>query len=519
MSSQGELHDMRKLVVVAFVTAAPAVWADPAATVAPAPAPAPEASTTATVVESSPGPSKMEIGVYVGGFISNYYHQFYDTSKMMVPAQLNQVAPMFGARYAYFPHRNVGIEGEGSVTLESTQDTGDSVAIYRLGAQGIFQIPARVTPFVAAGFGMWHSTSDALGDSTHFPLHVGAGVRFFATDNIVLRADIRLYRGPSWDDPYTLNASYGEFAIGMSWIPQAASAAPVVVKEDPDPDHDGVVGAADLCPNEYGTNPDGCPTRDKDGDGIPDAKDKCADQPETINGYQDEDGCPDSIPDTDGDGINDLNDKCKTEPEDKDGFQDQDGCPDLDNDNDGVMDAKDKCPNVPGPVENDGCPDTDKDGDGVVDRLDNCPDEPGTAENHGCKKKQLVAITKDQLKILDQVRFQTGSAKLLPVSRALLDNIARVMLAHLEIWKVKVEGYTDNVGKPERNQKLSQDRAQSVVDYLVKTGKIAPERLEAIGHGQDNPIGDNATAKGREANRRVEFNIVSQDAPTPPPSK
>ena len=170
-----------------------------------------------------------------------------------------------------------------------------------------------------------------------------------------------------------------------------------------------------------------------------------------------------------------------------------------------------------GPVENSGCPDTDADKDGIVDRLDNCPDEAGTEKNHGCKAKQLVVITKDQLKILDQVHFVTGSAKLARTSNALLDNIARVMLAHLEIWKVKVEGYTDNVGKPDRNQKLSEDRAQSVVDYLVKKG-VAPERLQAIGHGQDNPIGDNKTAKGRGANRRVEFNIVSDDSSAAAPA-
>ena len=212
-----------------------------------------------------------------------------------------------------------------------------------------------------------------------------------------------------------------------------------------------MLGDADKCPNEPGPGtPDGCPVKDRDGDGIYDNVDKCPDQPETVNGYQDQDGCPDTVPDTDGDGIDDLHDKCPTEPEDKDGFQDADGCPDPDNDGDGVLDAKDKCPNVAGPVENAGCPDVDTDGDGIVDRLDNCPNEPGTAANHGCKAKQLVTFTKNQLQILDQVRFQTGTAKLSKASNALLDNIARVMIAHLEIWKIKVEGHTDNVGKSEK---------------------------------------------------------------------
>jgi outer membrane protein OmpA-like peptidoglycan-associated protein len=107
------------------------------------------------------------------------------------------------------------------------------------------------------------------------------------------------------------------------------------------------------------------------------------------------------------------------------------------------------------------------------------------------------------------VKFVTGSAKLSPASNKLLDNVAKVLLSHLEIWKVKVEGHTDNVGDPAKNMKLSQDRAQSVVNYLVKKG-VAPERLEAVGHGDTKPVDDNATKKGKAANRRVEFNIVSE---------
>jgi outer membrane protein OmpA-like peptidoglycan-associated protein len=461
-----------------------------------------------------PGPGKIEAGVYMGGFISNYFHQFYDTSLTFPNGQrplLETLSPEIGARFAYFFNKWVGVEGEGEVILTSTDTTGQSAQIYGLGAQVIAQYPMRFTPFVNAGFDLMHISSDmdVLGSATKWPIHVGGGARLFVTPSIAIRADIRLLRGPSEQAPYTLNASYGEFNVGVSFVPGGHGAATKHV-EDPDPDHDGVIGAADLCPTEPGNgSPDGCPTHDKDGDGIPDDKDKCPEQAETINGYEDTDGCPDTIPDSDGDGINDVQDLCKDQPEDKDGFMDEDGCPDPDNDNDGILDAKDKCPNVAGPVENGGCPDTDADKDGVPDRLDNCPDEPGTAENHGCKAKQLVVITKDQLKILDQVHFATGTAKLAKTSDALLDNIARVMTAHMEIWKVKVEGYTDDVGKPDKNLKLSQDRAKAVVDYLVKHG-VAPERLEAAGHGQDSPIGDNKSAAGREANRRVEFNIVPE---------
>ncbi len=98
---------------------------------------------------------------------------------------------------------------------------------------------------------------------------------------------------------------------------------------------------------------------DRDGDGIEDLVDRCPDEPEDKDGFQDADGCPDL--DNDGDGIPDSRDKCPNEAEDKDGFQDADGCPDPDNDGDGIPDTIDKCPNGPedkdGFQDADGCPD------------------------------------------------------------------------------------------------------------------------------------------------------------------
>src|SRR6185503_17647656 len=106
---------------------------------------------------------------------------------------------------------------------------------------------------------------------------------------------------------------------------------PVKPVVDQDPDHDGIVGAADKCPNDAEDmdgfqDADGCPDRDNDNDGIPDATDKCPNQAEDKDGFQDADGCPD--PDNDGDGVPDATDKCPTEPETKNGYQDADGCPD-----------------------------------------------------------------------------------------------------------------------------------------------------------------------------------------------
>ncbi|HEY4238831.1 MAG TPA: OmpA family protein [Kofleriaceae bacterium] len=98
-----------------------------------------------------------------------------------------------------------------------------------------------------------------------------------------------------------------------------------------------------------------------------------------------------NIGDRDGDGLKDDVDKCPDDPEDFDGFEDEDGCPDPDNDRDGVLDVDDKCPLVPGPVENQGCPISkvgDRDGDGIPDNIDKCPDDPedkdGFQDEDGC---------------------------------------------------------------------------------------------------------------------------------------
>lgn len=110
------------------------------------------------------------------------------------------------------------------------------------------------------------------------------------------------------------------------------------------------------------------PDMDPDGDGIQGAYDRCPEQPETQNGFEDADGCPDELPrpkrvDADGDGIPDAQDRCPQFPEDKDGFEDEDGCPDPDNDQDGVQDTRDRCPAEPetrnGFQDEDGCPDSD----------------------------------------------------------------------------------------------------------------------------------------------------------------
>ncbi len=245
---------------------------------------------------------------------------------------------------------------------------------------------------------------------------------------------------------------------------------------------------------------------DTDGDGLKDDVDQCPTEPEDLDGFEDDNGCPDT--DNDQDSVLDVNDGAPNDPEDEDGFEDEDGVPDLDNDDDGIADVDDKCPNDAGPPESKGCPDPDRDGDGVPDRVDNCPDEPGTVENQGCQDKQLVEIKEGRLEILDKVYFRTNSHRILPRSFPLLKNVAQVLDAHPEIALVRVEGHTDERGSTKYNLKLSDRRAKSVQRFLVNQG-VASRRLQAEGFGEGRPVVPGASTDDDHArNRRVEFNIV-----------
>jgi outer membrane protein OmpA-like peptidoglycan-associated protein len=248
--------------------------------------------------------------------------------------------------------------------------------------------------------------------------------------------------------------------------------------------------------------------KDRDEDGLPDGDDRCPKDPEDFDGFEDDDGCPES--DNDQDGILDANDGAPNEAEDRDDFEDEDGIPDYDNDGDGILDADDRCANEPGVAVTKGCPDPDTDGDGVPDRVDNCPNEAGLRVNMGCLKPQLVEIHYDHLGISKKVYFGTGKSRIQKRSNDLLDNIAAVLQAHPEILLVEVEGHADPRGSEEFNLKLSHRRAVAVVTYLVKKG-IAGDRLIAKERGEAAPARPDAvTDLEHEANRRVQFRIFAR---------
>jgi OmpA-OmpF porin, OOP family len=395
------------------------------------------------------------------------------------PSPDNAVA--FGVRLGYWFTPRVGVEAEAAaMPTEAQSGTATSeqfIVGYRL--SGILQFNAgRVLPFVLAGAGGESNSSerdDILLDDTDVVFHAGAGAKFAIGEEWGIRADARLLLPPSSESD-GVTADF-EGLIGLYKM-FGGPAAPV------DTDGDGLLGDADRCPNEAEDkddfqDDDGCPDTDNDGDGVADANDRCPAEPETVNQVDDTDGCPEK--DEDGDGVYGAADQCPAEAEDKDGFEDGNGCPDADND-----------------------------GDGLADGSDHCAAEPetknGFKDEDGCPDEVPVAVQKFTGAIKG-INFQINSAELTGGSSTTLDEAVKVLQEYTDI-RLEIGGHTDNNGPEEYNRRLSQRRADKVKAYFVGKG-IAADRLEAKGYGPDKPVADNNTREGKVQNRRVEFTLLS----------
>jgi OOP family OmpA-OmpF porin len=202
--------------------------------------------------------------------------------------------------------------------------------------------------------------------------------------------------------------------------------------------------------------------------------------------------------DSDFDGVPDDIDQCPNTL--RTVYANEFGCA-PDSDKDGIPDAVDKCPWTKAGLEIDerGCA-VDKDEDGVLNYLDMC---------HGTKlgtKINAAGCAISQVVILGGVTFKSSSAQLIGDSSSILDETVKQLKAHADL-QVVVAGYTDNRGKESLNKRLSQQRAEAVMKYLVNGG-IKSSRLTAKGYGPADPVASNNTAEGRAANRRVELHIL-----------
>ena len=219
-----------------------------------------------------------------------------------------------------------------------------------------------------------------------------------------------------------------------------------------------------------------------------------------LNTDSDGDGVSERDGDGDGDRIGDKTDQCPNTPM---GVPvDRVGCS-LDSDGDGVTTDKDRCPGsrIGAVVDMYGCA-RDDDGDGVPNHLDRCPNTKAGVRTdfNGCEFKDIIR--------LPGVNFETGIDRLLLGTESILVNAAATLKKHSDL-QIEVAGHTDSVGQGDANYGLSERRAKTVRDYLIRYG-VAADRLTARGYGESQPISDNDTAQGRAANRRVELRIVNR---------
>jgi OmpA-OmpF porin, OOP family len=138
----------------------------------------------------------------------------------------------------------------------------------------------------------------------------------------------------------------------------------------------------------------------------------------------------------------------------------------------------------------------DSDRDGVKNKVDQCPGTPDGAnvDSRGCWA-------------IYDVNFDSGKSVIKPQYYGILEEIIEVMNVDPDV-KIQIDGHTDSQGDDAYNQKLSQQRADAVMNYLTTNG-VSAFRLRAIGRGEGQPIGDNSTSQGRALNRRIEF-VVSK---------
>ncbi len=389
---------------------------------------------------------------YVGGY-------FYEGNQDLKNSAL------FGLRAGYNFTRNLGIEGFASYTQSEIDDsyysgTSPWQNIYNFGVEAIYHFmpEGRFVPFVAMGLGGVHYEEahnykahygfpeyGKIFEATKLAVDYGAGMKYFLTDNIALRADVRhiLPLNGRWNNPhYIHNELQATFGVNFAFGGGRSVPVQEAQIEEPAAPVAAVVSSADA-----------------DKDGVPDAQDDCPRSP--VGAVVDKRGC---LPDDDEDGILDYEDHCLNTPA---GVKvDIDGCP-SDSDFDGVSDYQDKCPRTPHgtPVDEKGCP---------------------------LKNKSMLL----------KMEFDSDQAVIKKKYRGELQRVADFLKKNPKATATIV-GHTDSTGNRRDNIKLSKARADSIRTYLIQNFGIRASRVKALGYGPDRPVASNNTAEGRQKNRRV----------------
>ncbi|MBL4684245.1 MAG: OmpA family protein [Nannocystaceae bacterium] len=276
------------------------------------------------ILDCVPTNHTLEVGMHIGGFIVAKNHGLFDAGVAPQP-DIRRMNADIGWRLLYLPIPYVGVGLEATVmpTRSPSEDVG--ATMYSIRGYVAGQAPWRITPTFIMGGGLLGINSDnELLNSGDGVFYYGPGGKFYINDWVAVRIEGRHL--VSSDGNNGKRAHYGEIFAALDltlrigkWVerrdrkrnkdrdgdgyPDDDDRCPDLYAEDAwgcpenlDSDKDGIVDSRDKCPKQWGDSASGCPVRDEDGDGILDSADGCVDEPETYNGFEDDDGCPDDMP-------------------------------------------------------------------------------------------------------------------------------------------------------------------------------------------------------------------------------
>ncbi|MBK7105711.1 MAG: OmpA family protein [Ignavibacteriae bacterium] len=355
---------------------------------------------------------------------------------------------------------------------------------------------------------------------------VGLGLQFRLLKNVAFETTAGYYFGLKDNLEAVVskdnNDGFFTFTLGLT-----------VTAGDPNSDIDGD-GLTDEQEEELGTNPE---IADSDGDGLSDGVEFLKTKTDPKAADSDGDGLSDgdevnnyktdpNKADTDGDGLKDSDEinVHKTDPlkadTDGDGLNDSDELlkyktnpTKADTDSDDLKDGEEVTKHKTDPLKADTDGDGLSDGDEVIKHKSNPfkkDTDDGTVDDNAEVKRGTNPLNPDDdvvkvgvAMVLEGITFETGKATITPESESTLQKALKTLTTYPDI-SVEVSGHTDNVGNSKSNQKLSQQRADAVKDWLISNG-INAERLTAVGYGSAKPIVANDTKENKAKNRRIEF--------------
>lgn len=397
------------------------------------------------VADGDRAPEPLEIGGFAGAMLR--------TGDVGVDEVESSVA--FGLRGGFASSPALTLEGELSFVPTQARETNAELLLFGFRARGLYHVgsQARFTPYLGAGIG-GATSSQASYKTEHqellIPLRMpdtdlvfeaGAGVKWRVARRLVVRFDVRAVVAPLGGDGFEPDGV--EFLVGaLAPFAMPKRGAASVVARGPSA-KSAATAASGAAKKE-----------DADGDGILDDSDQCPDEPEEVNGIEDEDGCGHEDPD--GDGIFAALDLCPDEPEDGDAHLDEDGCPEADNDDDSIEDPVDQCPDE-AEVRN-----------GFQDR-DGCPDE----------------VPPDIARVLGptKLRFPKNRSTLTAARARPLDEVAAAFREHPEL-AIRIVVISSDAPSEEANVELSKRRATIVKAELIRRG-ISKDRIATEGRAKE----------------------------------